>query len=202
MRPHTDASKRKISEASRRFYESMTVEQRSAWFASSRPSGSVATWLYWFNKTMAANWDDLSTTLKRRRVFIEQKHTCARCGNHEWLGEPLPIELEHRDGNNKNWARENVVGLCPNCHSLTPTWRGRDGKSAKKGISDQEILAAFDSNGGSITKALASLGLNAAGGNKSRIRRLLERRGLVAQMTEHAIGIGEVESLNLSGSSK
>jgi 5-methylcytosine-specific restriction endonuclease McrA len=51
---------------------------------------------------------------------------CESCKNTEWLGEPIPLELEHKDGNSENHARENLELLCPNCHSLTPTYKGRN----------------------------------------------------------------------------
>lgn len=35
-----------------------------------------------------------------------------------------PIELEHIDGNHDNNKIENVRLLCPNCDSLTPTYKG------------------------------------------------------------------------------
>lgn len=70
---------------------------------------------------------------RKRRVLEEQNGKCNNCGIDSWLGNPLVLELEHKDGNNKNNARENLECLCPNCHSLTSTWRGRNnlGKSKK-----------------------------------------------------------------------
>lgn len=74
-------------------------------------------------------FEGLGPENRRRRVFEEQDYKCNRCGIDKWLGELLSLELEHKDGNNKNNARENLEGLCPNCHSLTPTWRGRNKKN-------------------------------------------------------------------------
>lgn len=87
------------------------------------------------------------------------------------------MELEHKDGNNANWSRENLEALCPNCHSQTPTWRGRNG-NGKKGTADAEILAALDANDGSIARGLRALGLSPCGGNRKRALRLLELRAL------------------------
>lgn len=51
---------------------------------------------------------------------------CFDCGNTTWLNKPIPIELEHIDGNHKNNNLENVKLLCPNCHALTPTYKGKN----------------------------------------------------------------------------
>ena len=48
---------------------------------------------------------------------------CTMCGLREWLGQPIPLELHHIDGSSSNNNRENLVLLCPNCHTLTPTYR-------------------------------------------------------------------------------
>lgn len=55
---------------------------------------------------------------------------CEKCGLSEWLGQPIPLELHHKDGNHFNNALENLVMLCPNCHSLEPNDSGRS--STKK----------------------------------------------------------------------
>ena len=64
----------------------------------------------------------------RKKVFEEQDFKCNSCGISEWMSQPLVYELEHIDGNNKNNIRTNLECLCPNCHSLTKTWRGRNNK--------------------------------------------------------------------------
>lgn len=80
-----------------------------------------------------------SARLRRRLVEagILQRR-CDRCGLDVWLDEPIPLELDHVDGDRRNNELENLRLLCPNCHALTPTYRGRNigranGSSATEG---------------------------------------------------------------------
>lgn len=43
---------------------------------------------------------------------------CEICGNFEWQGIKLPLELHHKDGNHYNNNLNNLQILCPNCHSI------------------------------------------------------------------------------------
>lgn len=54
------------------------------------------------------------------------EHICNSCKNTLWLDEAIPLELNHIDGNSSNHVITNLELLCPNCHSLTPTYRGRN----------------------------------------------------------------------------
>ena len=38
----------------------------------------------------------------------------------------INVELEHIDGNSSNNTLENCILLCPNCHSLTHTYKNRN----------------------------------------------------------------------------
>jgi hypothetical protein len=53
-------------------------------------------------------------------------HECATCGGTSWQGRAIPLELEHKNGNRNDNRLENLELLCPNCHALTPTYRGRN----------------------------------------------------------------------------
>ena len=62
--------------------------------------------------------------LKRILKYL-RGNKCEKCGwceIHPITGK-VPIELEHKDGNYMNNSPDNVELLCPNCHSLTPTFR-------------------------------------------------------------------------------
>jgi len=62
----------------------------------------------------------------RRYLVWKIGEKCSHCGwceRHPKTGR-VPVEVEHIDGNWKNNAAENLTLLCPNCHSLTPTFRG------------------------------------------------------------------------------
>jgi hypothetical protein len=61
----------------------------------------------------------------RRALIRKYGHRCWRCQLTIWQGEPIPLELEHRDGNHENNAPANLALLCCNCHAMTSTWRGR-----------------------------------------------------------------------------
>ena len=75
-----------------------------------------------------------SNKLKYRLVEEGYKEwKCESCGLTEWLGNPIPLELHHKDGDSSNHALENDELLCPNCHSLTPNYRWK-----KKFIRDSQ----------------------------------------------------------------
>lgn len=68
-----------------------------------------------------------SSKLRNRLVregFFDDK--CYKCNHSEWLGQKISLELEHIDGNHFNNNLENLTILCPNCHSQTKTYRGRN----------------------------------------------------------------------------
>lgn len=74
------------------------------------------------------------TSHKLRLRLIEEKifdPICSNCRLDIWLDRPIPLELDHIDGNNKNNSLDNLRLLCPNCHALTSTYRGKN-KSSKK----------------------------------------------------------------------
>lgn len=107
-------------------------------------------------------------------LIQERGHKCEDCGLEEWKTQPIPLELEHCDGNNKNNTKENLKLLCCNCHALTPTWRGRNINSGKVKVSDDELLTALKECV-NIRQALQKVGLTPKGGNYTRASKLKAR---------------------------
>lgn len=68
--------------------------------------------------------------LKRLEKAGIKEHICEICGRSEWMGNPIPLELHHKNGNSKDNRLENLQALCPDCHSLTYNYRGKNKKSA------------------------------------------------------------------------
>lgn len=52
---------------------------------------------------------------------------CSICGQGpEWSGRPLVLQLDHKNGNNRDNRIENLRIICPNCHTQTDTFTGRN----------------------------------------------------------------------------
>jgi hypothetical protein len=119
-------------------------------------------------------FEDLGSENRRRRVFEEQDYKCIHCGIDEWFGHKISLELEHKDGNTENNSRINLEGRCPNCHSITDTWRGRN-KPARNGIIDvtDEFLLQCLNDTDNIRQGLLKSGLAAKGNNYQRAKKLL-----------------------------
>ena len=68
-----------------------------------------------------------SNKLKNRLINEGIKENkCEECGITEYQGKPLVMQLDHIDGNTHNHLYSNLKLLCPNCHSQTVTWCGKN----------------------------------------------------------------------------
>lgn len=68
--------------------------------------------------------------------YMREKYDnkCHRCGWSEVnpITNKVPLEVEHIDGDYLNNKEENLDLLCPNCHSLTPTYRALNMGNGRK----------------------------------------------------------------------
>lgn len=61
----------------------------------------------------------------REYLLKESNYKCSKCGWSEInrFTNKIPLEIDHIDGNATNNLKENLQVLCPNCHSLTKTFK-------------------------------------------------------------------------------
>lgn len=71
---------------------------------------------------------DTTTSHVRRRLAQEGIFPlrCQQCGRAWWGEQRIPLELDHADGDRRNNRIDNLRLVCPNCHALTLTYRGRN----------------------------------------------------------------------------
>lgn len=70
-----------------------------------------------------------------RRFLLEKyDYRCSQCGWNERniYTDNIPLEVEHIDGNYSNNKEYNLDLLCPNCHSLTKTYKGANRGNGRK----------------------------------------------------------------------
>lgn len=117
-----------------------------------------------------------SNELVKQRIVKDNllEYKCLKCGIDSWCGETLVLDLDHINGDNKDNRLENLRYLCPNCHSQTHTYKGRNKNSGKTKVSDLELLTAYE-RCGNIRQALIDVGLAAKGGNYERLKKLIAR---------------------------
>lgn len=67
--------------------------------------------------------------LKQRLLRAGLKaQRCESCGLSSWREAPLSLALHHINGDRRDNRLENLQLLCPNCHSQTENFAGRNGR--------------------------------------------------------------------------
>ena len=79
----------------------------------------------------------------RRYLLDKYNHKCAVCGWNKinLFTQKCPLEIEHIDGNYLNNSEDNLTILCPNCHSLTATYKGANKGQGRKGRKKYSLYA-------------------------------------------------------------
>jgi hypothetical protein len=134
------------------------------------------------NELLSKEFESLGWDRKKEYLKFECNNTCQKCGNNEWMGEKIPLEIDHVDGNNVNNEKNNLIVLCPNCHGLTNNWRGRNKTNKRFRIDDETLLSVLLKNEWNFRQSLIDIGLTAKGGNYKRchkIKREYENFGFI-----------------------
>lgn len=115
-------------------------------------------------------FNELSKTSKKKIIEKEQNYKCKECQIEKvWNNKPLVFHLDHIDGNNRNNIKSNLRCICPNCHSQTETYAGRNKKVI---INDSELISLFKDSK-SINQILDKAQLAKVGSNYSRVKNLM-----------------------------
>ena len=84
---------------------------------------------YSLEEIMVENSTYTNTTRLKERIIHANiiPYECAICGNKgEWLEKKLILQLDHINGQHYDHRKENLRFLCPNCHSQTETFSGKN----------------------------------------------------------------------------
>lgn len=128
--------------------------------------------------------DNSPVTQRVLRGYVERhkliEYKCDTCGcTGEWQDGFISLELDHKDGNNKNNKISNLHYLCPNCHALTETYRGKNKETYKNAPVDEKSFVEALQTTPNIRQALIKLNLSPAGANYSRVKELLNKYQIV-----------------------
>jgi len=64
----------------------------------------------------------------RLRIWLSEDrgYKCECCGISDWYGQPITLQVDHIDGNAGDDGPNNLRLICPNCHSQSDTFSGRN----------------------------------------------------------------------------
>ncbi len=83
----------------------------------------------WNKGQQLKDWSQYTRVVYVKKHLVKKRgHQCERCGRKKWEKELIPLEIDHVNGDRTDHREENLKLYCPNCHALTPTWRGRNNK--------------------------------------------------------------------------
>jgi hypothetical protein len=63
----------------------------------------------------------------KKRFYKQEPEICVLCSQGStWNGLPLRFQIDHKNGDSRDCRRENLQKICPNCHTQTDTYCGRN----------------------------------------------------------------------------
>ncbi len=79
-------------------------------------------------KILKDGYDDNSRNhhLAKKLLLEQSNNKCNICGLSEWLGQKIPLVLDHINGNSNDGYLSNLRVICNNCDALTPTYKSKN----------------------------------------------------------------------------
>ena len=67
----------------------------------------------------------------KRYLLHKNGHKCEICKTEEWMGTPVPLIIDHIDGDTGNNTVSNFRIVCANCDAQLPTYKSKNKKGRK-----------------------------------------------------------------------
>lgn len=67
-----------------------------------------------------------SNLIIRKYLMEKFGNICTICKNEEWMGEKIPLEVDHINGNSEDNSIENLRMVCGNCAMQLPTYKNKN----------------------------------------------------------------------------
>jgi len=101
-------------------------------FGTSRPKNE-GNGKFYLQDILGGKHPQYQTLKLKERLITEniKERKCEICNIKYWNGKQLTMELDHIDGDRTNHLLENLRIICPNCHSVSPHYRGANMNSRK-----------------------------------------------------------------------
>jgi len=78
------------------------------------------------NNGFAAKDSYSRVRIMRRYLLQTRGHKCDSCGLETWQNNPIPLTMDHIDGDSSNNSLPNLRLICCNCDALSSTYKGRN----------------------------------------------------------------------------
>ena len=109
-------------------------------------------------------------------------YVCEKCGNDgNWQGTVLTLQLDHKNGVNNDHRLENLRWLCPNCHSQTDTFTGRNKTDKEKVTFTEEQAVEALKNTPNVNQATKYLGCSDGGANWTRVKAIKNKFNIIQE---------------------
>lgn len=109
-------------------------------------------------------------------------YVCEKCGNDgNWQGQILTLQLDHRNGINNDHRLKNLRWLCPNCHSQTETFTGRNKTDKEKVTFTEEQAIQALKNTPNIHQATKYIGCTEGGANWFKLKAIKNKFNIIQE---------------------